>query len=150
MPVNRATGVPTALARGLTRQCPRCGQGRLFDGWYAVRTRCSNCDLDLVSMYEHTWAFMYLSTAFLTGSIVVAMFLLRPSAEGWGRFLYFVIAVILIVGSLPNRKGFALAIEYLVERKWGNDEPGRLEKASGDPGHNVVQRDEVAPRNAER
>ena len=149
MPVNRATGVPTALARGLTRQCPRCGQGRLFDGWYAVRTRCSNCDLDLVSMYEHTWAFMYLSTAFLTGSIVVAMFLLRPSAEGWGRFLYFVIAVILIVGSLPNRKGFA-GDRIPRRAKMGERRAWSAGKSFRGSGHNVVQRDEVAPRNAER
>jgi uncharacterized protein (DUF983 family) len=28
-------------------RCPRCGQGKLFDGLLTVRERCAVCDLDL-------------------------------------------------------------------------------------------------------
>jgi uncharacterized protein (DUF983 family) len=31
---------------GLACACPRCGQGRLFDGLLRVRPACSNCGLD--------------------------------------------------------------------------------------------------------
>lgn len=27
-------------------RCPRCGGGRLFDGWFAMRPRCDDCGLD--------------------------------------------------------------------------------------------------------
>ena len=31
----------------LKGRCPRCGQGRLFDGFLKVRPACAVCDLDL-------------------------------------------------------------------------------------------------------
>lgn len=36
-----------ALARGLSRKCPRCGKGRLFDGYIRVAKVCEACGLDL-------------------------------------------------------------------------------------------------------
>ena len=35
------------LAAALRCRCPRCGQGKLFDGVLTVRERCPVCDLDL-------------------------------------------------------------------------------------------------------
>ncbi len=37
---------PSALSAGLSCRCPRCGRGKLFDGFLAVRPRCENCGLD--------------------------------------------------------------------------------------------------------
>src|SRR5690606_14346738 len=31
----------------LTMRCPRCGRGRLFDGFLTVAQRCGTCGLDL-------------------------------------------------------------------------------------------------------
>ena len=31
---------------GLTCRCPRCGKGKLFDGFLALAPRCSACGLD--------------------------------------------------------------------------------------------------------
>lgn len=31
---------------GIRGHCPRCGEGRLFDGYLKVRTSCPNCSLD--------------------------------------------------------------------------------------------------------
>lgn len=62
---------------------------------------------------------MYLSTAFITGLFVVTMFVIVPRDIRLARGVLFVLAVILIVGSLPYRKGVAVAIEYLVDRRWG-------------------------------
>lgn len=62
---------------------------------------------------------MYISTACLTGMIVVGMLLIRPDNFWVGRSMVLVIALTVIAGSLPYRKGVAIAIEYLVERKMG-------------------------------
>ena len=35
------------LTAALKCRCPRCGQGRLFQGLLTVRERCTVCDLDL-------------------------------------------------------------------------------------------------------
>lgn len=32
-----------ALARGTVKRCPRCGGGRLFDGWFRLKERCPTC-----------------------------------------------------------------------------------------------------------
>src|SRR5579859_4106504 len=42
-PQIRAARPPTLLARGLVRHCPRCGQGRLFTGWFTPPTPCPRC-----------------------------------------------------------------------------------------------------------
>jgi uncharacterized protein (DUF983 family) len=34
------------LKAGTLGRCPRCGQGRLFNGWITLRERCEVCDLD--------------------------------------------------------------------------------------------------------
>jgi uncharacterized protein (DUF983 family) len=34
------------FATGLAGRCPRCGQGRLFDGFLTLKPRCDACGLD--------------------------------------------------------------------------------------------------------
>jgi uncharacterized protein (DUF983 family) len=36
----------TALRAGLACRCPRCGQGRLFQGYLGLAPRCTACGLD--------------------------------------------------------------------------------------------------------
>ncbi len=33
------------LKTGLSGSCPRCGRGKLFDGYLTVAPRCNSCDL---------------------------------------------------------------------------------------------------------
>lgn len=37
---------PNPYMAGLLCRCPRCGQGKLFDGFLSVRVRCEICGLD--------------------------------------------------------------------------------------------------------
>ncbi len=34
------------IARGLRGRCPRCGEGKLFQGFLQLRPRCESCGLD--------------------------------------------------------------------------------------------------------
>ena len=101
----------------------------MFDGWYAPRARCGACGLELASLHPHTWASMYISTAGLTGVIVLVMLIVDPPNAWLGRTLVLTGAIVLIVGTLPYRKGLALALEYLVERKWLSRERDGAEPA---------------------
>ena len=38
--------VVSLIGVGLFGRCPRCGEGKLFDGFLALRTECGNCKLD--------------------------------------------------------------------------------------------------------
>src|ERR1700690_2373971 len=40
------TTKPLPIARGLRARCPRCGKGRLFQGFLTMRPRCESCGLD--------------------------------------------------------------------------------------------------------
>lgn len=105
------------MKRGLARRCPRCGLGRLFSGWHHLRERCPVCGLAFERRTGDTWFFMYMSTAGLTGLFVVAMFLLRPRVVWQGQMVVCLLAVVVIVLSLPLRKGVAVALDYWLEQR---------------------------------
>ena len=57
------------LGRALRLRCPRCGEGKIFRRLltYSEHTSCPRCGLQYDPRGE-SLAFMYVSTAFLTGS----------------------------------------------------------------------------------
>jgi hypothetical protein len=64
---------------------------------------------------------MYFTTALLTGVVILPMLFLAPP-DGWtARVIVLPIALVLILGTLPARKGIAIAIEYLVDRRMAHD-----------------------------
>jgi uncharacterized protein (DUF983 family) len=38
-------GTIRVLIRGVRKRCPRCGERRIFDGFFALKPRCPSCDL---------------------------------------------------------------------------------------------------------
>jgi uncharacterized protein (DUF983 family) len=38
--------LPSSLVAGLRCRCPRCGEGRVFDGYLKLAERCEACGLD--------------------------------------------------------------------------------------------------------
>lgn len=107
----------SVLLRGLRRRCPRCGIGELFGSWYALRRSCVDCGLDYAKLAHDTWALIYVSTAALTGVVIVGVVFLRPFNVVVGRFVLAIAAATLIVASLPFRKGMAVALNYFIETR---------------------------------
>jgi len=35
------------IGRGLRLRCPKCGEGKLFSGWFSMHEACPSCGLDL-------------------------------------------------------------------------------------------------------
>ncbi len=103
------------LGRGMRRRCPQCGQAGLFVRWHTLRSHCPVCALDFRGYDQDTWAFMYLSTTFLTGVIVVGMLLFPPDNRWLGRAVVVVAAIAVILGTLPLRKSLGMAVEYLID-----------------------------------
>ena len=71
----RAASALATIRRGLRRRCPRCGEGPLFLAWNRLRDSCPVCGLPFEQHTGDTWFFMYMSTAGLTGFLVVCMVL---------------------------------------------------------------------------
>lgn len=118
------------LWRGLRGRCPRCGRGRLFDRRYRLRAACDECGLPIETLGADTWALMYLSTAGLTGVVVVAMLVIRPESLLLGRAVLATAATVAIVCSVPARKGAAVSLNYFIETRAGR--PGLREGESDD------------------
>jgi uncharacterized protein (DUF983 family) len=114
--VPRADSIPQVLLRGLRKRCPRCGQGPLYRGWHQLLERCPACGLEYQPFLGNTWFFMYVTTAGLTGLLVLVMLLVRPPTLLSGQLMLFPAALLLIGGTLPYRKAVAIAIEYLIDR----------------------------------
>jgi uncharacterized protein (DUF983 family) len=43
---NAPVPLSTTILRGLACKCPRCGEGKLFEGFISLRPSCSACGLD--------------------------------------------------------------------------------------------------------
>jgi uncharacterized protein (DUF983 family) len=102
------------LGRALRLRCPRCGEGKIFRRilTYSEYRDCPRCALPYDPRGE-SLAFMYVSTAFLTGVMVVVMLLMHPESIAGGRLVVIPIALALYLFTLPTRKALAIALNYL-------------------------------------
>jgi uncharacterized protein (DUF983 family) len=115
--VTRATTTfMTAMRRGACKRCPRCGTGRLFERWYTLADHCPACRLAYEARDGDTWAFMYITTAGITGVIMGVMLLVQPPAMWVGKLAVGLAAMVLVIGTLPYRKGIAIAFDFFLSQ----------------------------------
>jgi uncharacterized protein (DUF983 family) len=107
---------PTAspILSGMLGRCPRCGKGRLFQGFLALRPRCDVCGLDFsfVDSADGPAVFViFLSGFIVAGSALAVEILYAPPY--WVRALLWG-PLILITTLLPLRpmKGLMIALQY--------------------------------------
>ena len=105
-----------AIWRGLSKRCPRCGEGRLIDGFYRVRKRCDQCDLEFEKEVGDHLGIIYISTAVQTATFAAVVLIFQPRSPWIARIFLGAAALGLMLLNLPNRKGLAVAIDYLSER----------------------------------
>ena len=113
----------TVLRRAIRQRCPQCGQGPLYRRWYQLRERCEVCAYDFRRDPVDIVSFLYISTALLTGMVVLVMF----GVSAWFperelRWIVLAVAVAVILLSLPHRKALAIALDYWTREHWEKDE----------------------------
>ena len=102
------------LRTGLACRCPRCGKGRLLQGFLALRARCDVCGLDYAFADSGDGPAVFI--VLLAGFVVVACALITEvkyepplwvHAALWGP-------LILVTTLLPLRpmKGLMIALQY--------------------------------------
>jgi uncharacterized protein (DUF983 family) len=119
---------PLPIARGLRGQCPRCGEGSLFQGFLTLRPACERCGLDFgfADAGDGPAVFVIL----IGGAIVVFAALITEAVYQppyWVHALLW-LPLILIVTLTPLRpiKGLLVALQYHHKAA-----EGRLEKRGG-------------------
>jgi uncharacterized protein (DUF983 family) len=103
-----------AIRKGLAGRCPRCGKGRLFQGFLNMRPRCEECGLDysFIDSGDGPAVFVIM----LAGFIVVGCALIvevRYEPPLWVHALLWA-PLILAITLLPLRpmKGLMIALQY--------------------------------------
>lgn len=60
------------VGRALRLRCPKCGEGRLFSGWFAMAERCGSCGLDLRREQGYYVGAMYINYG-VTAGVMLAV-----------------------------------------------------------------------------
>jgi uncharacterized protein (DUF983 family) len=104
----------TPLAAGLRGHCPRCGQGRLFQGYLHLRPACDVCSLDFAfaDSGDGPAIFIMMIVGFIVvgGALTVEM-LFRPPM--WLHLaLWLPLTLVLALGLLRPLKGLMIAQQF--------------------------------------
>ncbi len=102
------------IARGLLGRCPRCGKGKLFQGFLTLRPRCEVCGLDFsfADSADGPAVFvMFFSGFVVAGSALVVEALYQPPF--WLHAVLWVPLILLTtLGPLRPVKGLLIALQY--------------------------------------
>jgi len=105
---------PLPIARGLRGCCPRCGVGRLFQGFLTLRPACECCGLDFTFADAGDGPAVFV--ILLGGAIVVFAALITEVVYQPPYWLHAVLwlPLVLIVTLAPLRpiKGLMIALQY--------------------------------------
>jgi uncharacterized protein (DUF983 family) len=102
------------IPAGLKGRCPRCGEGRLFDGFLAVGKGCTNCGLDY--SYADAGDGPAVFVILIIGFIMVGLALwtevnLNPPL--WVHLVIWLpLTVVLALTALRLIKGVLLTLQY--------------------------------------
>ncbi len=113
------------LKTGLSAKCPRCGRGKLFDGYLTVAKACKSCGLsfDFADSGDGAaWFVMLFVCVFGVGSILGIEIAYEPPL--WAHLLMAVpILILLPLILLRPVKGFLLCQQWSTKAR-----EGRLQK----------------------
>jgi len=122
MPEDTALYAPQEpFATGLRGRCPRCGQGRIFDGFLKVTPRCQACGLDLAfadaADGPAVFVILFVGFAVAAAALIVEIGFMPPI---WVHILLWgPLVIILSLGLLRPLKGVMIAVQYVNKAKEG-------------------------------
>lgn len=102
------------IARGLAGRCPRCGKGKLFQGFLDLRKSCDNCGLDygFADSGDGPAVFVIL----IGGALVVFAALITEvvyQPPYWVHAALWVPLILIVtLGPLRPIKGLLIALQY--------------------------------------
>jgi uncharacterized protein (DUF983 family) len=132
--VDHAPPTVLPISRGLRGRCPRCGEGRLFQGFLTLRPACERCGLayDFADAGDGPAVFVIL----FAGAVVVFAALMTEVAYQPPYWLHAVLWLPLILiatlGPLRPIKGLLIALQYHHKAAEGRQERVEHQERRGD------------------
>jgi uncharacterized protein (DUF983 family) len=124
-PIDTLSG---AIHAGLWCACPRCGKGKLFQGFLTLRPRCEACGLDYSFAASGDGPAVFI--IFLAGFIVVFAALITEvlyKPPFWVHAaLWLPLILIVTLGPLQPMKGLMIALQFHHKAAEGRFGGGRL------------------------
>jgi uncharacterized protein (DUF983 family) len=115
----------SAVSTGLAGRCPRCGDGRMFQGFLTLAPRCNVCGLDFSFADSGDGPAVFVSL--IGGFIVLGAALALDMAYEppiWVYIVFFLpLALVVCLGLLRPLKGLLIASQYKTKAA-----PGHLEE----------------------
>lgn len=106
----------TLLGRGLHRNCPQCGEGKLFVRWVKLADRCPVCGLKYLENQGDLWGLLLLADRVLFMIPFIAIFLVPHDPGALWPYLFGGAMALGLVYSFPHRMGISVAIDYRIRR----------------------------------
>lgn len=120
-------------AAGFACRCPRCGRGRLFDGFLHVAPRCEACGLDY--SFDDSGDGPVVFVILAAGTLVVGLALWVEIAFAppfWVHALLWTpLVLIATLGLLRPLKATLVALQYAKSAQQGRLDPGRQDGPRG-------------------
>ncbi|WP_306141346.1 DUF983 domain-containing protein [Roseibium sp. MMSF_3412] len=109
------------VSAGLSGKCPRCGQGRLFDGFLSVKQSCAACGLDysFADSGDGPAVFVIMLVGFVIVGLVLFVELSFQPPIWLHLLLWLPLTVILAASVLRPLKGLMIALQFRHEAKEG-------------------------------
>ncbi|WP_296712915.1 DUF983 domain-containing protein [Rhodoblastus sp.] len=106
------TAFPAKAA--LTSKCPRCGKGKLFDGFLTLAPRCESCGLDysFADAGDGPAVFVTLLAGFVVLGLALWVELTYEPPFWLHLVIFFPLTIIVCLGMLRPLKSFMVAAQY--------------------------------------
>jgi uncharacterized protein (DUF983 family) len=106
--------ISAVILAGLSCRCPRCGKGKLFDGFLTLRPRCEVCGLDygFADAGDGPAVFiMFLAGFIVVGAALITEVVYQPPF--WVHAVLWLPLILLVtLGPLRPMKGLMIALQY--------------------------------------
>jgi uncharacterized protein (DUF983 family) len=116
---------PLPIARGLRGRCPRCGEGKLFNGFLTLRPACERCGLDygFADAGDGPAVFVILIGGFIVVFAALVTEIVYQPPYWVHAALWLPLILIVTLAPLRLIKGLLIALQYHHKAA-----EGRLEK----------------------
>lgn len=115
----RNPGFVASLMRGLSRRCPRCGQGKMFSGYLSVRHDCATCGMEFEPLRSDDAPPYF--TLFIVGHVMISLYVAAwrfLDVPLWAQAVFWCgTTLILSLVLLPFIKGGVMAVIFATKAK---------------------------------
>jgi uncharacterized protein (DUF983 family) len=107
-----------AIRRGWSKRCPHCGRAPLFIQWNKPYRYCPVCGFLLEKDYGDVWWVWIVTDRIPLAIAIVFVYFGFRVANWWTGVLFFGSLALPLLLTIPRRYGLAIAITYLIRRRW--------------------------------